>query len=153
MKKGLLLFSLLFVFVLNAQSKSDVELLEELTNFVCKGINSKKHDMVLNAFIHPSALIYFTSGGVSNVTYSKELNTAQGLADFARDFKKPVKQTFDYVKVNKISEGRATVSTYYYVTIDGQKSHKGHEFYSAIKTIKGWKFVSIMFTMQAWTDN
>ncbi|WP_299223440.1 hypothetical protein [uncultured Psychroserpens sp.] len=147
------LFIVLLLFIYNsyhAQNKDDIKHLEDLTHSIAKGVNTKNHEAISNAFVHPSALIYSTFSGLSNGSYSKELNTAQGLSDFVKNFNKPLEQIFDFVNVNLLSNGRATVSTYYYVKIDGKKSHQGHEFYSAIKTSNGWKFVSLIFTTEPW---
>lgn len=148
----LLLFFLQLTKTASSQENDDVKLLEDLASSVSIGVNTKDHNLILNAFIHPSALIYSTHKGSFNGEYSKELNTAQGLSDFIKNSDKEIRQTFEFVKVEKVSEGRAIVTTYYYVTIDGQKSHKGDELYSAIKTKNGWKFVSLIFTLESWTD-
>ncbi|WP_298893399.1 hypothetical protein [uncultured Psychroserpens sp.] len=134
------------------QAKDDTKQLEDLVNSISEGVNMRNHSMILNAFIHPSALIYSTYEGVSVGGHSIKSNTAQGLADFIKDSNDIIKQQFDSVKIEKIFNGRAVVTTYYYVTINGKKSHKGEEFYSAVKTKKGWKFISLMFTLEAWKD-
>ncbi len=148
----LLFFFLLLTKTVSSQEKNDAKLLEDLANSISIGVNTKNHNLVLDAFIHPSALIYSTFKGSFNGAYSESLNTALGLSDFIKNSDKEVKQTFEFVKAEKVSEGRAIVTTYYYVTIDGQKSHKGDELYSAIKTKDGWKFVSLIFTLESWTD-
>ncbi len=137
---------------LKAQSEKDVNQLKELTNSISLSINDKKPQLILDAFIHPSALIYSTFNGVSPALYSKEFNTAQGLSDFVKNSENRLNQVFSNIKVNFISEGRATVATDYFVKINNKKSHKGHEFYSAIKTTKGWKFVSLIFTTEPWKE-
>lgn len=130
--------------------ENDKKALEELIHSITTGVNDRDHQMILDAFIHPTALIYSTFQGLSSPTFKVESNTAQGLSDFIRDSEDVVKQKFEDVEVNLIDKGRATVTTYYYVTINDKKSHKGEEFYSVIKTTEGWKCVSLIFTLEAW---
>ena len=132
------------------QNNGDIKQLENLINSITLGVNDRNHTMILDAFIHPTALIYSTYNGLCNGEYSIDSNTAQGLADFIKNSDQKVTQRFDSLKVEKLFDGRATVSTYYYVTIDGKKSHKGEEFYSVVKTKNGWKIISLMFTLEAW---
>ncbi|GEM_PF-4826837 len=155
--KQLLITGLATVFIFShstlAQSYAeDIQLLEDLANSISDGVNNRDHAQVLNAFIHPTALIFSTYQGLSSGTFSKEQTTAQGLSDFVRDSEDKVNQAFDFVKAEMIDGGRAIVKTYYRVTINGEKSHMGDEFYSAIKTQGGWKFVSLIFTMEHWSD-
>ncbi|WP_139135183.1 hypothetical protein [Roseivirga sp. 4D4] len=138
---------------LSAQSSiDDTDQLKELINSISKGVNSQKSNLILDAFIHPSALIYSTFRGLSSGEYSKKSTTAQGLADFVKNSEEKINQEFDFIDVEMIDAGRAIVKTYYRVQIDGKKSHMGDEFYSVIKTKGGWKIISLMFTMELWSD-
>lgn len=134
------------------QHDEDIELLEELTSSISVGVNTQDYGMILNAFIHPTALIYSTYNGMSGGDYSPESNTAQGLSDFIKNSKESITQHFDFTNVKIISEGRAVVTTRYKVKIANKKSHQGDEYYTAIKTKNGWKFISLMFTLESWSE-
>lgn len=141
--------SVLSFTALHSQSPNDTGLLTELIGSLNEGVNKRDHIKVLDAFVHPSALIYSVHNGLFAGEYATESNTAQGLADFIKTTEKEVKQNFENIEIKIISSGRAVVTTHYSVTIDGKNSHQGDEYYSAIKTKAGWKFISLMFTLEA----
>lgn len=146
----MIITSVMFV---NAQSINDESQLNDLTKSISLAVNTRNPQMILDAFAHPSALIYDLYNGQHMGIYSEDQNTAQGLANFVKSFEKEVKQFTNSIEVKMISKGRATVSNYYKVTIDGKPSHQGEEFYTAIKTKKGWKFISLMFTLELPSKN
>ncbi|MEP1097167.1 MAG: hypothetical protein ABJG78_18780 [Cyclobacteriaceae bacterium] len=140
--------SVLFCTALHSQPSNDTKLLEELIGSLNEGVNTRDYAKVLDVFAHPSALIYSVHNGVFAGTYASESNTAQGLADFIQTTDKEVRQNFENIRVSIVSPGRAVVTTHYSVLLDGENSHQGDEYYSAIKTKSGWKFISLMFTLE-----
>lgn len=121
---------------------------QALTLSMLSAINDRDADKVLAVFSTPSAQIFGTINGKFNGEYSEAQNTAKGLADFIRTFEGKVEEVFDTITVQIVSPGRAIVKTKYLVTINDEKSHKGEELYSAVKTKEGWKFISLLFTME-----
>lgn len=132
-----------------ADQDADVAELTLLAHSVSEGINARSYEDVTAAFAHPSALIYGTINGLVQNDYTVALNTAEGLGAFARDFDGTVEQRFSKVEVELTGPGRAVVETYYEALINGVGSHQGEEIYSAVKTKTGWKFISLMFSMEA----
>lgn len=143
--------TLTFCLLINAQEikvTNDEQELKMLVKSISYAVNSKDSIMIIDAFAHPKALIYDLYNGQYNGVYSDSQNIALGLADFVKNSKREVKQFTISIKVKIISKGRATVTDHYKVTIDGKASHQGEEFYTAIKTKNGWKFISLMFTLE-----
>ncbi len=147
-----ILFFCFLKYGFSQQNQQDVESIKKLTVSIQTGINEKKPQLILDTFIHPTALIYFTYTGISSGLYSEKLNTAKGLSNFVKNSKNNLHQYYENIKIDFRTEGIAIVSADYFVKINDKRSHKGKEYYSALKTTKGWKFTSLTFTTKSWKE-
>ena len=135
----------------HAQEQSDVDAIKSLIQSIADAVELKNGQAVIDAFIHPSALIYSVFQGQSENTFSPARNTAKGLADFIDSTSKSITQKFTNIQVAMISSGRAIATTHYQVTVDGSGSHQGDEYYTLVKTNAGWKAISLSFTVERYS--
>jgi hypothetical protein len=111
-----------------------------------QGIREKNHDVLLGVFLNDNAALYGVRDGVHPGGFNPNSNTAKGFADYITGSQATMEEHLIDPKV-EIFEGIATAVCTYEFFSDGVMSNYGVDIFSLVKTEKGWKIASIVWSV------